>query len=128
MPSQKLTARTIDNAKAPAAGRLEIWDTLTRGFGLRVTERGVKSWVVMYRINGRQRRFTLGSYPAYNLAEAREMAGEALKKVARGIDPADERKAAREAAPPPEPDTVEKVVREFIERHAMLVTNLDWHY
>ena len=97
MPSQKLTARTIENAKAPASGRLEIWDTLVRGFGLRVTERGVKSWTLMYRVNGRQRRLNLGRYPAYDLADARELARDALRQVGRGIDPADERKAALEA-------------------------------
>lgn len=122
MPSQKLTARTIENAKAPASGRLEIWDTLVRGFGLRVTERGVKSWTLMYRVNGRQRRLNLGRYPAYNLADARELARDALRQVGRGIDPADERKAALEAAQAGESDTVEKMVRQFIERHAKAKT------
>lgn len=122
MPSQKLTARTIENAKAPANGRHEVWDTLVRGFGLRVTERGMKSWTLMYRINGRQRRLSLGGYPAYDLAEARDFAREALRLVGRGVDPADERKAAREAARSTERDTVEKLVRQFIERHAKAKT------
>ncbi len=118
MPSQKLTARTVENAKAPAEGRLELWDSLVRGFALRITDRGSKSWIVMYRLNGRQRRLTLGAFPAYSLGEAREMARETLNSVARGIDPAEEKKAAQQAAPPPASDTVEKVIREFIERHA----------
>ena len=118
MPAQKLTARTIENAKAPTEGRLELWDSLVRGFALRITDRGSKSWIVMYRLNGKQRRLTLGAYPAYPLGEAREMARETLNSVARGIDPAEEKKAARDAVPPPEPEIVEKVVHEFIERHA----------
>jgi integrase len=44
------------------------------------------------------------------------MAREALRKVGRGVDPAEERKAAQEAAT--DPDTVAKVTAEFIQRYA----------
>jgi len=58
----------------------------------------------------------LGNYPAFGLSEAREMGREALKKVARGIDPAVDRKVSRAktAATP----TVAEAVTEFIERYA----------
>src|SRR3954447_19581725 len=58
----------------------------------------------------------LGSYPAFSLSEAREMGREALKKVARGVDPAVDRKVsqAKIAATP----TVAEAASEFIERYA----------
>ena len=71
MSAKKLTAQAVENAEIPAKGRSETWDTFVRGLGLRVTDRGSKSWVVMYRVNGRQRRLTLGSYPALKLADGK---------------------------------------------------------
>ncbi len=46
--------------------------------------------------NARQRRFTLGRFPAVSLADARELAREAQLKVAKGGDPAIEKRAARD--------------------------------
>ena len=101
MPSHKLTDKTIKSAKAPYAGRAMLWDSvvadetsLSGSFGLRVTVNGVKSWIIMYRIedpknHGRvkQQYRKIGSYPSLSLAEAREVAREALKLAGQGIDP-----------------------------------------
>ncbi len=43
---------------------------------------------VRYRHEGRPRKYTIGTYPAIGLATARELARDALEKVARGTDPA----------------------------------------
>jgi integrase len=86
---------------APEAGRrLEVFDTLTPGLALRITESGKKSWSVMYRVAGRGeggnrgglRRMTLGAYPLIDLKAAREKARAALDLADRGDDPADMRK------------------------------------
>ncbi len=99
MPVKKLTEFTVSSAKAPAAGRLELWDTILQGFGLRITDKDARSWFVMYRIDtpeGRkQRRMTLGNAKIISLAKAREDAREALQLVERGIDP-----VGVKAAPP----------------------------
>lgn len=126
MSAKKLTAQAVENAEIPAKGRSETWDTLVRGLGLRVTDRGSKSWVVMYRVNGRQRRLTLGSYPALKLADARGLAREALSNVAKGFDPAAEKKASREAGMAEPPETVQVAIGEFIERYAK-PKNRSWH-
>ncbi len=84
MPTVRLTKQFVANAKPRAAGRIEHWDTHTSGLGLRVTEKGAKSWVVMYRVNGRQRRLTLGPYPRISLADARTRALESLNAVSKG--------------------------------------------
>jgi integrase len=92
---KKLDDRTIRNLKPPPSGRLEIWDKLLPGFGLRVTENDVRTYFVMYRTGfgeGRkQRRYRLGDAKIMTLGEAREAARTALNKVVRGIDPAEDR-------------------------------------
>ena len=75
MPRIRLTTRGIDAIKPPKAGRVEYWDTVITGPGLRVSETRRKSWVVMYRNQGRLRRMTLGNYQAKSLSAAREEAG-----------------------------------------------------
>jgi hypothetical protein len=114
MPSIKLTARTVENAKPPESGRVEYWDAALPGFGLRVTENGSKSWTVMYRAHGRKRRSTLGPYPALSLAGARERARDVLHEVDKGNDPATLKAEARRR----EADLFQAVIAEFIERHA----------
>ncbi len=91
MPIVKFTEQAVAEAKAPAKGRMELWDEALPGFGLRVSGTGRKTWQVMYRAAGRKRRMALGRYPALSLEIAREAAEDALREVARGRDPAGER-------------------------------------
>jgi integrase len=112
---QKLTEAMIANAKPPAAGRLMLWDALLPGFGLRITDKGSKSWVVMYRLGGREaarERLTLGKYPALSLAKARDQARSALGDAAKGTVPALARKKQKPL------ETFAAVAHEFVERHA----------
>ena len=91
----KFTAKMIENARPPDKGRTQLWDIALPGCGLRVTEKGKKSWVVMYRSRGKQYRMTIGHYPAFSLADAREEARAVMRKVETGIDPAEERLASK---------------------------------
>lgn len=97
---KKLTEVAV-NKLAPEEGRrLEVFDTLTPGLALRITENGKKSWSVMYRVAGRGeggnrgplRRMTLGPYPLIDLRGARERARAAFDLADRGTDPADQRR------------------------------------
>jgi integrase len=125
----KLTDATVRNAKAPKSGRLEMWDTLLLGFVFRITDKGARSWNVMYRSpttrdgNGKPqlRRLKIGDVKIHDdglgltLAEARELAREELRKVAAGRDPADERQAHRDQPRPlPEIDTFGAVAEDWI--------------
>jgi integrase len=130
MPTQKLTDKTIKNAKAPDAGRAMLWDSvvadetsLPGSFGLRVTANGVKSWIIMYRIEDtkrpgkvKQQYRKVGSYPSLSLAEARGAAREALKLAGQGIDPIKAKEAEKQEV------AAIKSVREgvdvFIQRYA----------
>jgi integrase len=73
------------------------WDTELRGFGLRVTPAGVKSYVVQYRMKGQPaKRITIGKHGAdgFTPAMARQDAERILSGVKRGEDPADAAKRA----------------------------------
>lgn len=121
MARLKLTALGVERIRPPETGRVEYFDTLLAGFGLRVTAKGSKSWAVVYRMGGRgqnKKRVTLGSYPAMSLAEAREAAKEALHQVSQSIDPGEVRRERQNAQQERDRDTVAVVVKEFIERHA----------
>ena len=111
---RKLTAIAVKKINPPAVGRDEYFDALVPGLCLRVTDKGSKSWAVMYRLHGKLVRHTIGKYPTLDLADAREEARSALRQVERGDDPraAKAEKAARSA------DTVEAVADEFIVKHA----------
>ncbi len=108
---QKLTDLLLKNLKAPSEGRLEVFDTLLPGFGVRVGKRGRPTYFVMYRVHGKQFRQTLGSHPATKLADARDQAAEALALASGGGDPKLEalRKSKEQFKP---------IATEFLERYA----------
>jgi integrase len=102
-PAERLERRriindtTIRSLKPPSSGRVDYFDDLTPGLSLRVTAKDARTWTVFYRNkNGRQKRLTLGRYPAVKLVDARELAREAQRKVAHGGDPVVEKRAARD--------------------------------
>src|SRR5215469_15838187 len=65
------------------------------GLCLRVTPPSATSWVLRYMLDGKSREMGLGRYPDITLAEARQMAAEARKLKAVGIDPIANRQAIR---------------------------------
>lgn len=101
MPTLHLTDAAIRRLKPPDSGRLEYWDTQTRGLGLRIGAAGNRSWVMLLRIlrNGRwvQQRLTLGRYPGLTLAQAREKARAALALAGEGENPGAAVRAERQA-------------------------------
>jgi len=62
----------------------ELFDNSVPGFGLRVTPKDTKIWMLRYRFEGKQKRVSLGNYPAYSLSEARTLARETRLKLERG--------------------------------------------
>jgi len=67
------------------------------GLYLQVTPTGARSWILRATIGRKRRDLGLGSYPDVTLAQARERAREAKDQIWRGVDPIEERKAARSA-------------------------------
>jgi integrase len=100
-----LTDLVIRQTKAPAKGRVELWDSKVRGLLLRITHADARTWSVFYRFNGEKRRYTLGAFRAeesiekgLTLGEARKQANAALRQVAAGVDPQTERLEAKRVA------------------------------
>ena len=121
--AQRLTEKTVEHAKPAAAGaRYTLWDSVERGLGLRVTDKGAKTWMIVRRISGEWTRRTLGRWPDMTLAGAREKAGEYRRQMARGVDPKAIEDEAREATERQRTGTVSAIVTDFIERHAKKTT------
>jgi hypothetical protein len=95
MPTIKFTVRLLAALKPRDTGRVEYWDADHPGLGLRITERGRKTWTVLYRFKGQLRRYTLGTHPALSLADARQKARDVFHDVAHGKDPASDKRAER---------------------------------
>src|SRR5713101_7866383 len=95
---QKITTAVVANTRPPATGRLEIFDEYLPGFALRITSNGVRSFVVRARVKGHNQpvTLTLGDVRDMKLAEARQAASDALRKMRAGTDPREEKKAAAE--------------------------------
>ena len=90
----KLTERVIAGlACHPGQKDLLAFDTEQKGLGVRVMAAGSKSYFAQYTTAGRRRRVPLGSVDAISLAKARAAAAFILGDVAKGLDPAAERKA-----------------------------------
>lgn len=90
----KLTVRFVETVKANER-REEYRDTEAKGLILRVTPGGIKTWALIYSHGRKKRRLTLGEFPAITLAKARELALEALSRIAQGHDPQGQKLAER---------------------------------
>jgi integrase len=108
----KLTARFVETVKTNDT-RQEFLDSGVRGLALRVSTGGAKTWNFRYQRNsdGRRRNVTLGRYPDYSLENARRWATELRAAVARGDDPAAEKRARRLA------ETFGQIAVEWVWRH-----------
>src|SRR5690242_14061055 len=81
MPKLKLTQAAVDKltwssalalwraenpteraGKMPSSRRVEIWDVLLPSFGARVTDRDGKVWQVLFRVDGKPVRESLGTF------------------------------------------------------------------
>lgn len=93
----KLSETLVRQAPPPAKGNKVYYDDSFPGFGLRVTASGHKAFVLNYTINGRERRMTIGKYPAWSASAAREEAKRLRRKIDLGEDPLEVRNELRQA-------------------------------
>jgi integrase len=112
-PAQKrrLTELSVRKAKPRTAAYL-IWDTHQRGLALQVQPTGAKAWKVIYSRHGRPRWLTLGAADTVGLSDARTLAAESMLAVARGKDPAADKRAERGAG------TFAELASKYLEQHA----------
>jgi integrase len=93
-------------------GRRELSDSLVPGLQLRVGDRA-RSWTLLYRFGGKQRRLGLGRWPAVKVRDARRLAKEALAKAAAGEAPATAAEEDEQAAL----GSFEALAAAFVEKH-----------
>ena len=89
----KLNKSTVEGCALPEKGYTTIWDDALRGFGLRVTAAGARSYIVQARVNGNTRRSTIGRHGLVTAEQARKEARQLLADMARGVDPVAQQKA-----------------------------------
>lgn len=96
-----LTDRKVQSIKpAPKGKREQVMDSLVPGFGVRVTDTGVKTYIMQARYPGSANpaRREIGSVGVLTLEEAREKARGWHKLIKQGIDPAVIEQRQREQA------------------------------
>ena len=109
----RLTKRAVD--AVPCGSKdVFVWDAELKGFGLKITPKDKRVYIVQYWAPNRarlRRRVTLGAYNVLTVDQARDAATRLLGRVAGGEDPAADvsqrKRAAREA-------TVELVSVEYL--------------
>jgi integrase len=110
-----LTDTAVRNAKpGPKVSRLFDGG----GLYLEVSPSGGKWWRLKYRMDGKEKRLSLGTYPDTSLKDARERRDQARKLLAAGTDPSDERKADKAARKVAALNTFEAVAGAWLEKSA----------
>jgi len=114
--AQKLTDRIVKSLPAPTHGNRITYDTDTKGFGIRVTAAGGRAFVLNYRrkSDGRERRWTIGSFPNWTTGAARDEAKRLKRLIDGGADPVGEHQGERSA--PTVADLCERFEKEYLPR------------
>src|SRR6202008_1038847 len=113
MPRIKLTKSAIDALPTPKSD-VVYWDAASPGFGVKVTPKGRKVFVVLYRTGGagsKWCKYTIGPYGRVTLHQARVAAQKVFAAKLEGRDPAAEKRGARRRIVA---DRVEDLLETFI--------------
>jgi integrase len=113
MPRIKLTKSAIDALPTPKSD-VVYWDAVSPGFGVKVTPKGRKVFVVLYRTGGagsKLRKYTIGPYGRVTLHQARVAAQKVFAAKLEGRDPAAEKREAKRRIVA---DRVEDLLEAFI--------------
>ena len=97
MPRIKLTKSAIDALPTPSSD-VVYWDAAYPGFGVKITPKGRKVFIVLYRTGGagsHLRKYTIGPYGRVTLHQARVAAQKVFAAKVEGRDPAAEKREAK---------------------------------
>lgn len=96
--AKELSALDVKRLQHPGTGRKATFSVGgVSGLIMQITPNGGRTWLLRVHVGGRRREIGLGGFPDVTLAGARERAREAKDKIRNGIDPVEERRAARAA-------------------------------
>jgi integrase len=112
MPLTDLAVRRAQPAEKP----VRLFDG--GGLYLEVVPGGGKWWRLKYRYDGKEKRLSLGTFPATSLSAARDAREKARKQLVAGTDPSVDRKAAKESKRVAALQTLEHVARAWLEHRA----------
>jgi integrase len=95
----KLTDNLLRQLPPPERGNKVFYDDAVKGFGVRVTAAGGRAFILNYRrkLDGRERRYTIGSFPDWSTTAAREEAKRLKRAIDGGADPVGEQEDTRAA-------------------------------
>lgn len=86
-------------AKAQREGKAQYQvDGTVPGLTLSASKTGLASWYIRYRLSGKQKERTIGQYPAWGAADAREKAKELRREIDGGVDIALEKQRQKQEA------------------------------
>jgi len=91
--SHKITKSYVDRLSTPETGQTFVRDSELKGFAVRITSTGAKSFILEKRIDGKVKRLTLGRYPELTVEQARKEAHKLLGQIAMGRNPPAEKKS-----------------------------------
>lgn len=122
MPKRTLNDRVLRSLKPAERGKLyDVMDAVVPGFGVRVSETGRKTFILIARFPGNAAtgvpnptRRAIGEYGALTLEQARGRAREWLELIRRGRDPRNEQERARSAELRQGRNTFAVVAEDFI--------------
>jgi integrase len=115
MPRTRLTKSAIDALPTPESDTV-YWDAALPGFGVKVTPKGRKVFIVLYRTGGagsKLRKYTIGPYGRVTLHQAREAAQKVFAARLEGRDPAAEKRERKRRVVA---DRVEDLLEAFIDQ------------
>jgi integrase len=115
----KLTDRKLKALKPARHGqRYEIADAEVSGLGVRVTDKGKRTFFLIARYPGSNNptRRALGEYPTDSLLEAREKARKWRKWIEKGKDPKHEEESLRLAELRKQADTFDAAIEKYAKR------------
>lgn len=111
----------VDRIPLPDEGAADWFDAPYPGLALRVSRGGRRTWCHLYRFGGKQRRRSLGTYPAMSLEEARSSWNDDRKTLRAGLDPEGERRrrADEAAAERAAAKTFRESVEDYYQRYQL---------
>ena len=86
-----------------------------KGLYIEIRPNGSRLWSLKYRIDGKEKRLGLGSYPDVSLADARKLRDKARGEIQEGRDPLFDRKMERIERRIGAGNTFQSVAEDFIE-------------
>jgi integrase len=110
-----VTDKLVKGLTPPESGNTVTYDGTApdaiRGFGVRITANGARSFILNFRLHGTEYRHTIGAYPTWTVQAAREEAKRLRKEIDKGINPVLVRREQREA------ETVKQLAQRYIDEY-----------